>query len=149
MKVRHFIIRLAANQLTEDENQLNGFLESVDFVKSDVHFVDYKVQYWSILVHYKEKIASGKSETNKEKNMILVQDLSPQQKAFYDTLKVWRVKKAKELNIPIVSICHNSELLNAIIQKVKTRGDLSSIKGFGKFKVDKFGDEILSILNAK
>ncbi len=43
MKVRHFIIRLDSDKITSDEKSLNDFLESVDFVKSDVHFIESKV----------------------------------------------------------------------------------------------------------
>lgn len=147
MKVRHFIIRLAANQLTEDENQLNGFLESVDFVKSDTHFVEGKYSYWSVLVHYEE---NSKTETgSRERNEIIEQGLSLNQKEIYKTLKQWRFKKSQVLKIPIVAICHNSELLNAILSEVKTPTDLRCVKGFGEFKVENYGDEILSIINAK
>lgn len=149
MKVRIFSIRLAANQLTEDENQLNDFLESVDFLKSDVHFVESKDSYWSVLVHYNEKSRPPKSESSAdERNSVVEQDLNAKQQAFYETLKVWRTNKAKELKIPSYLVCHNSELLNAILREAKTPTDLRSIKGFGELKVEKYGDEILSILNA-
>ncbi|WP_051224545.1 HRDC domain-containing protein [Flavobacterium tegetincola] len=149
MKVRIFSIRLAANQLTEDENQLNDFLESVDFLKSDVHFVESKDSYWSVLVHYNEKSRLQKSESSAdERNSVVEQDLNAKQQAFYETLKVWRTNKAKELKIPSYLVCHNSELLNAILREAKTPTDLRSIKGFGELKVEKYGDEILSILNA-
>jgi superfamily II DNA helicase RecQ len=150
MKVRHFSIRLFADQLTEDEKQLNHFLESVDFVKSDTHFVEEKDSYWSVLVHYNEKNASSKLETSAdERNAVIEQDLNLEQQAFYETLKLWRTNKAKELKIPSYLICHNSELLNAILREAKTPTDLRCIKGFGELKVEKYGDEILSVLNAK
>lgn len=147
MKVRNFIIRLAADQLTEDESQLNNFLETVDFVKSDTHFVEGKDSYWSVLVHYKE---SSKTETGSgERNEIVEQGLNSQQKELYNSLKQWRLEKSQKLKIPTYAICHNSELLNVILREAKTPTDLRSIKGFGELKVEKYGDEILSIINAK
>ena len=129
---------------------MNHFLENVDFVKSDTHFVEEKDSYWSVLVHYNEKNASSKLETPAdERNTVIEQDLNPEQKVCYDTLKMWRTNKAKELKIPSYSICHNSELLNAILREAKTPTDLRKIKGFGELKVEKYGDEILSVLNAK
>lgn len=84
MKVRVFSIRLAANQLTEDKNQLNDFLESVDFLKSDVHFVESKERYWSVLIHYNEKSKQPKSETTAdERNSVVEQELNSEQQAFY------------------------------------------------------------------
>ena len=151
MKVRHFIIRLDSDKLAEDEKQLNDFLETVEFVKSDSHFVESKVNYWSVLVHYNTKSSSVKIEletTANERNQVVEQELTPKQKEFYETLKVWRTNKAKELKIPSYLVCHNSELLNAIVREVKSPSDLRTIKGFGELKVEKYGDEILSVLNA-
>lgn len=147
MKVRLFIIRLDSDKLAEDEKQLNDFLETVEFVKSDSHFVESKVNYWSVLVHYKEKI---KAEiTSSQRNEVVEQGLNSNQKELYNALKQWRFEKSQKLKIPMVSICHNSELLNIIIRKVKTPTDLRCIKGFGEVKVERYGDEILSIVNAQ
>jgi superfamily II DNA helicase RecQ len=149
MKVRHFTIRLVADQLTEDEKQLNHFLENVEFVKSDTHFVEDKDSYWSVMVHYKEKNSNLRLDIPADdQNATNEQDLNPEQKVFYQTLKLWRTNKAKELKIPSYLICHNSELLNAILRETKTPTDLRKIKGFGELKVEKYGDEILSVLNA-
>ena len=147
MKVRLFIIRLDSDKLAEDEKQLNDFLETVEFVKSDSHFVESKVNYWSVLVHYKEKI---KAEiTSSQRNEVVEQGLNSNQKELYNALKQWRFEKSQKLKIPMVSICHNSELLNIIIRKAKTPTDLRCIKGFGEVKVERYGDEILSIVNAQ
>ena len=125
MKVRLFIIRLDSDKLAEDEKQLNDFLETVEFVKSDSHFVESKVNYWSVLVHYKEKI---KAEiTSSQRNEVVEQGLNSNQKELYNALKQWRFEKSQKLKIPMVSICHNSELLNIIIRKVKTPTDLRCI----------------------
>jgi superfamily II DNA helicase RecQ len=149
MKVRLFTIRLVAEQLVEDENHLNGFLESIEFVKSDTHFVESKASYWSVLVHYKEKDKSSQVEKSAvERNEVVEQDLNERQKAIYETLKAWRADKAQTLKIPSYTICHNSEILNAILREAKTPSDLRTIKGFGELKVEKYGKEILFVLNA-
>ena len=149
MKVRHFTVRLAADQLAEDESQLNDFLESVDFVKSDTHFVESKASYWSVLIHYDDKTKITKPERSaNERNEVVEQDLNASQKAVYEHLKAWRAEKAQHLKIPSYTICHNSELLNAILREAKTTSDLRTIKGFGDLKVEKYGEEVLSILNA-
>lgn len=150
MKVRHFTVRLVADQLVEDENQLNGFLESIEFVKSDTHFVESKASYWSVLIHYKEKEKSPQNDKSAvERNEVVQQDLNESQKVIYETLKAWRADKAQNLKIPSYTICHNSEILNAILREAKTPSDLRNIKGFGELKVEKYGGEILSVLNAK
>ena len=150
MKVRLFTIRMVADQLAEDENQLNGFLESIEFVKSDTHFVESKSSYWSVLIHYKEKGKSPLVEKSAlERNEVVEHNLNESQKLIYETLKTWRADKAQNLKIPSYTICHNSEILNAILREAKTPSDLRTIKGFGELKVEKYGGEILAVLNAK
>ena len=150
MKVRHFVVRLDADKIAEDEKQLNTFLESVDFVKSDVHFVETKVNYWSVLVHFREKETGAKVESNAEEaNKLSEQTLSPQQKATYSALKEWRSELAQEKKLPSFTICHNSELLNIVFQEPKSMSDFKKIKGFGEIKTEKYGNDILNILNAK
>lgn len=148
MKVRHFIIRLDSDKIVDDEKSLNDFLESVDFVKSSVHFVESKVNYWSVLVHFREKNSSVKSESvASEANKISEQNLTPQQKKIYLALKEWRSELAREKNLPSFTICHNSELLNVVIQKPNSMDDFRKIKGFGDVKIEKYGNDILNILH--
>jgi superfamily II DNA helicase RecQ len=150
MKVRHFIIRLDSDKITSDEKSLNDFLESVDFVKSDVHFIESKVNYWSVLVHFREKETGAKLESNAEEaNKISEQNLSPQQKVIFSALKEWRSELAQEKKLPSYTICHNSELLNIVCQEPKSMSDFKKIKGFGDIKIEKYGNDILNILNAK
>ena len=149
MKVRHFVVQLDGDKIANDEKSLNDFLESVDFVKSDVHFVESKVNYWSVLVHFRERETVAKLESNAEEvNKISEQNLSSQQKVIYSALKEWRSEVAHENNRPSYTICHNSELLNIIFQNPKTMSDFRKIKGFGDIKIEKYGNDILNILNA-
>jgi superfamily II DNA helicase RecQ len=150
MKVRHFIIRLDSDKITSDEKSLNDFLESVDFVKSDIHFVESKVNYWSVLVHFEEKKAVGKPESSvQERNHFVEQSLTPEQKVIFSALKEWRSELAQEKKLPSYTICHNSELLNIVSQEPKSMSDFKKIKGFGDIKIEKYGNDILNILNAK
>ena len=45
-------------------------------------------------------------------------------------------------------ICHNSELISIAVSKPSSVSQLKLIKGFGTIKSQKFGDEIISLLNA-
>ncbi|MDR6966830.1 superfamily II DNA helicase RecQ [Flavobacterium arsenatis] len=146
MKVNVFTIRLISEKFVSDQKFLNDFLETVDFVKSDVHFVEGDVSYWSVLIHFEEKKNEVKSE--KKKDQILEEDLEPNQIALYNQLKNWRFQKSQDLNIPSFMISHNSELLSVVVKRPKMLSDLRKIKGFGELKVENHGEEILRIVNA-
>ena len=45
-------------------------------------------------------------------------------------------------------ICHNSELIDLAMYKPSNLDELQQIKGFGKQKLERFGEDILAILNA-
>jgi len=147
MKVRIFAIRLISEKFISDQKSLNDFLESIEFVKSDTHFVEDETNYWSVLVHYEEK----KSENKPERKIgdIQEQDLEPEQLKVYEELKTWRIRKAQDWNISGFMICHNSELLNCVVTRPKTIADLKNIKGFGNLKIENHGEEILMIINRR
>lgn len=146
MKVRIFAIRLVAEKFVSDQKSLNDFLESIEFIKSDTHFVESETNYWSVLVHYEER----KIESKPAKKVAAVQeqDLGPEGYDLYEELKRWRAKKAEDWNIPSFMICHNSELLNAVVSRPKTIFELKRLKGFGDLKIENHGEEILTIINA-
>ena len=63
MQIKIFSIRLDANFTEIDQNSLNDFLESIDFKKSSVQYVESENAFWSVVVHFEEK----NSETAKDK----------------------------------------------------------------------------------
>ncbi len=101
-------------------------------------------------MHFREKETGAKLESNAEEaNKISEQNLSPQQKVIFSALKEWRSELAQEKKLPSYTICHNSELLNIVSQEPKSMSDFKKIKGFGDIKIEKYGNDILNILNAK
>lgn len=144
MNIQVFTIRIASEHLMSDQKKLNDFLQEVKFVKSTTHFVaSEESQYWSVLLHY---------ETVKEvpgiKVQVQIADLTPGAQYVFECLKQWRTEKAETLNVPKFMICHNSELINIAFHHPKNVDGLKKIKGFGDKKVEKYGEEIISVLNA-
>jgi superfamily II DNA helicase RecQ len=45
-------------------------------------------------------------------------------------------------------IAHNDSLMQIAILQVKSKEDLLKIKGFGEKRAEKYGDEILRVLDA-
>lgn len=142
MQVKTFTIRLDNTNLEIDQNSLNNFLETVKFKKSETHFIESENSYWSVLVHYEEHIKTKVIET------IKAEDLSLNEQSLFNHLKKWRSEKAEQIGLKNFMICHNSELINCAIKKPNSISELKLIKGFGTAKVEKFGEDIISLLNA-
>jgi len=143
MKVKVFTIRLCSDKFFSDQQLLNDFLETHKYVKSATHFVEGEdVNYWSVLLHYDDL-----TETIK-KDRISYENLNPEQQRVFQTLKQWRAEKADKLRLANFMICHNSELLDIAVNRPSNINELRQIRGFGDKKSDKYGDDIIAVLNA-
>jgi superfamily II DNA helicase RecQ len=143
MKVKVFSIGLEADVLEKDQNVLNEFLASVTFKKSSTQYVE-EEKFWSVLVHYDENEITKPASLERKS----FEDLSAKDQQVYLYLKDWRTEKAAKLQQKNYMICHNSELIDLAMYKPSNLDELQQIKGFGPQKADKFGDDILAILNA-
>ena len=57
MNVQVFSVRVNAVHLTQDQQCLNDFIASVELVQSDTYFIESDASHWSVILHYKDKIA--------------------------------------------------------------------------------------------
>jgi len=143
MKVKVFTIRLSENELEIDQNSLNDFLETVTFKKSSTQFVEFESDsYWSVLIYY-EEISEAKNVDTKQEV-----ELTEREQLIYQNLKQWRAEKATELGFKSFMICHNSVLMNIAVCKPESISQLRKIKGFGEVKLNKYGEDIIALLNA-
>jgi superfamily II DNA helicase RecQ len=62
-----------------------------------------------------------------------------------EKLQQWRAERFKADNVPAYTIMHQSTLMDIAALIPKTKDELLSIKGFGKAKYDKYGEDILKI----
>lgn len=143
MQVKVFSIRLEADKLEKDQQILNEFLATVTFKKSSTQYVE-KDNFWSLIVHYDENETTKPTRLERKS----FEDLTEKDQQVYMCLKEWRTEKAEELQQKNYMICHNSELIDLAIYKPSNLDELQQIKGFGPQKAEKFGEDILTILNA-
>ena len=61
-------------------------------------------------------------------------------------LKAWRKMKYEELHVPAFMILHQKVLVQIAEEKPSTKEELMQISGFGKRKWEKYGQEILDII---
>lgn len=73
---------------------------------------------------------------------------SADEEAMFNALKKWRIDQAREEGVPTYAIAHNSGLRGVVQLPARTIEDLRRVKGFGSKRVEKYGEAILSIMNA-
>jgi len=64
-------------------------------------------------------------------------------------LKQWRLDRAREDKVSAFIIAHNTLLEELARRKPQTKQALLGVKGFGQNKLDKYGTELLQIIQAK
>jgi superfamily II DNA helicase RecQ len=174
MKCKVFKIYL---QNDFDETNLNKFLETVTLNQVFASIVNDEKPFWSMLVLYEDKINSAaekplRSKTVEpfrntdeltseptepiapRKEIVATANLAPEpikltaeQENSYNALRTWRNELASRDGVPPYLIAHNDSLMQMTTMSIKNNEDLLQVKGLGEKRVQKYGDEILRILN--
>ncbi|WP_313099995.1 HRDC domain-containing protein [Epilithonimonas sp.] len=143
MKVKVLKIRIDDRFQITDEAIVNDYLSRFEIVNMNAKLVADEINYWSVLIYYNDKkntVISSKTTVNSES------ELSEEEKIIYNKLKDWRADKAREAQLPAYIIFHNTHLMSIARHKPCTLDDLENVNGIGKSKVEKFGIEILEVL---
>lgn len=151
MNIKVFKIRISEEYLKQDENALNQFLSEHTVKKTATSFLNEKENFWSVLVFFEDNTSISKIENNSiaKPSKFSVENesqLTEDDFKIYKALKQWRFEKAKELNFAAFMICSNVELMSVAKFKPIKIEEFFEIKGFGEYKVGKFGEEILEVL---
>jgi ATP-dependent DNA helicase RecQ len=75
------------------------------------------------------------------------QPLDEEGEAVYGRLTAWRAERAAADGMPAYVIAHNSMLHDLALIRPRTMGDLAEVSGFGGKRIEKYGDEVLAIIN--
>ena len=92
----------------------------------------------------------GETEIQLEETQEIPQEepeLNGNEQELYNALDAWRTHKSNEESIAPYIIAHNSILKQIIKVHPKTLKDLENITGFGERRVNKYGKEIIGIIN--
>ncbi len=145
MNIKVFNIRLAKEFCQSDEDNMNRFLDTVEVKLASTHFVTTGTKdFWSATIFYTHKAESvaGRKEKPKEA------DLLPEELKVFDALCQWRNTLSKELNCPAYQIAHNSHLIAIAQSNPRNISQLEQVTGLGKPKMEKYGEAIISVLDA-
>lgn len=145
MNIKVFNIRLAKEFCQRDEDKMNEFLNSVEVKLASTNFVtNGTTDLWSAAVFYMPKgIMKPQSKAK-----VLEEDLSENEQYIFNALRQWRNALAEKLNWSSFRICHNSHLVAIAKTNPKTLYELENVTGFGRSRTEKYGDDIIAVLNA-
>ena len=146
MKVKLIKVRLSEEYIYNDQRILDQFLRENNILKYESAFVKDDESYWSVILYYEEMKMSVNEAKSQKYSAGKDAELSQDEIAILDSLKLWRTEKAKDQNLPVYFIATNSELLSMAKYKPIKKEELLDMKGFGRHKLENYGEEIIEIL---
>ena len=93
--------------------------------------------YWTVFIEYDPAVEKPPQK--------VTEDLDDTQKVLLERLRVWRKERAEKEGVPVFIIATNSELANIVRNVPTTLEALKEVRGFGKGKVRKYGQDILAV----
>jgi len=149
MKVKLIKIRVSENEVIADQKYLDDFLKNNHILKVETAFVNEpeKENFWSVIIYYEEQKFSV-NEKKPQKYSAEDAELDSDEIKILDSLKIWRSEKAREQNLPGYFIATNKELVSVAKFRPVKKEELLEIKGFGKHKIENYGEEIIEILDS-
>lgn len=143
MKCKVFNIRLSEDYTESDESALNSFLETVKVSRIFSSIINGNISFWSVLVFYDDKSEKVKHTVSTEEII-----LTPFEENIYEALKTWRNQQAGKEGFAPYMVAHNLWLKQMVKKRVKTKEDLLQIKGFGQKRTEKYGSNILKMIES-
>jgi superfamily II DNA helicase RecQ len=101
-------------------------------------FKDSEEAYWTVFLEYDPLL-----EKTPEQNL---EGLDEPQKMLLDRIKAWRKERAAKDGIPVYIIGTNREMVDIVKARPVSLEALKAVKGFGKGKIDRYGEEIIGII---
>lgn len=87
---------------------------------------------------------SSKSKSSRKKQVS--ESLSEEDKQLFEALKLVRKELAAGKRVPPYLICHDSQLVDVAERRPKSKAELAEISGFGRTKVDRYGDALIAAI---
>jgi len=135
------IITIPFNENTRcfHADELNKFCLNKRVVSMKAEFFrDEQHKYWTVFIEYETILESTGSEPK---------GLTEAGRICYEELRKWRRETAEKEGIPPYVICRNSQLGEIVKKEIKTLEGLKQVDGFGDKKTQKYGKDIIAIIN--
>ena len=145
MKIKIFTVPFSREHETFFDDHVNEFLlnKKVKNIKAEF-FESGGSFYWSILIVY-DVVVHEIDRKGKTKEKV---KLDEKDTLLLQRLKEWRKEQAEKEGLPAFIVATNTELLSVVKVKPGSKEGIKMVKGFGKKKIEKYGDDILKITAA-
>ena len=151
MLVRVITLRFEPVIGSFDDAPLREFLKDKEVLSiRDYFFVKNEVPYLTVLVTYyphRSETASPAVPRNHQSDGASWRTLVTEAELpLFNTLRDWRAERSKRDGVPPYVIGTNRQFAAMVKTRPQSLSKLAEIEGFGKAKLEKYGEEILALL---
>lgn len=144
------ILCLSFNSVTGkfDDNELVNFTKDNDIVSvSEYFFTKNDTPYITLVIKYSpsDKDCHSKDKNHEQYDTSWKELLSEADMGLFNILRDWRGKTSRKYGLPPYILFTNKQLAMIVKTRPQSKAELLKIDGIGNAKVDKYGEEILSI----
>lgn len=128
------------------EAALNALLAGSRVVNLEKHFCsENSVPGWAICV---EVIPGPEKQPSKSTSQRIDyrQKLDSPTFAIFAELRAWRKKTAEREGVPVYAVFSNEQLAAMAQQRCSKRSDLNSIDGIGSSRIERYGEEVVLVI---
>ncbi|WP_197463733.1 HRDC domain-containing protein [Desulfuromonas sp. DDH964] len=141
--------RVPVNNGAEAAAEFNRFLRGARVLAVHREFVvQGESSYWALAVEFlSEGGVAARRESGKRNKVDWREVLSPEDFALYARLREWRKKVAEEEAVPVYTIFTNEQLAEVAQRRCASAAALAEIDGIGKGRIERYGNNLLAVLN--
>lgn len=149
MKIKTFEIRIDPALREHDERAVNEFLSAVRVSRLHCGCLRSR-NSWTLIVVYNEAdsdVPALQAALVRE-FLPVASDLTPEECERFEALRQWRDARAANMGHKPFVVASNRDLLNVARGEVGSPDDLLTIAGFGPRKAERYGKEIVAVLDS-
>lgn len=135
-----------------DDASLKEFIKGKEVLSIREHFfIKEEKPYIAAVIIYKLNsviFPSDSKEASSKKDDSWRELIGESDVPLFNSLRDYRSERCKKDGVPPYIICTNRQLAQIVKKRPQSLNSLMEIEGLGKAKAEKYGQEILEILNA-
>jgi len=149
MRSKIFSVPLQSEDALDKERKLNDFLGATNVKRVFASLANQpEGSMWSVLFLYEDEAqVAQKTPASPDATVAPGTPLTGEQIKSIVALKKWRADQAALEGVPLYMVAQNRWLEEIVQMPGRTLDDLQKIRGLGEWRVQKYGNKILEILN--
>jgi ATP-dependent DNA helicase RecQ len=150
MLMRVITLRFDPVTSSFDDAPVRDFIKDKEVLAIRDHFfMKNEVPYLVVLVTYdlrQPETAAPTTSPRNQPDMSWRTQVSAEELPLFNALRDWRTERSKREGVPPYVICTNRQFAAMVKARPQSLGKLAEIEGFGKAKLEKYGQDILALL---